>query len=187
LWFLEKDFATLPEWSATLLAPVYWAVMVLYFLRAGWLWSQGKPNPGKDIVVATTAVCWYVGIITFNSDYAFTVTNVIIHGVPYMVLVYWYWRSRDKGGRPQTASPWMALGWFLATVWLLAYAEEMLWDRFVWQERGWLFGSAVDSNSLLRGILIPLLTVPQVTHYILDGFIWKRRHTGFVTISAARS
>jgi hypothetical protein len=186
-WLLDKDFASLPEWSATVLAPVYWAVMVLYLARATWLWSQGKPNPGKDIVVATTAVCWYVGIIAFNSDYAFTVTNVIIHGVPYMVLVYWYWRSRDKSGRPQAASPWLAVGWFLATVWLLAYAEEMLWDRLVWQERGWLFGSAIDSNSWLRGLLIPLLIVPQVTHYILDGFIWKRRHTGFVTIATARS
>jgi hypothetical protein len=72
-------------------------------------------NPGKDVVVITTAVCWYIGIVTFNSDYAFTVTNVIIHGVPYMVLVYWY-RCKEQA-------------------------------------------------------------VPQITHYVLDGFIWKRKST----------
>ena len=38
--------------------------------------------------MVTTALCWGLGIVVFNSDYAFTVTNVIIHGVPYMALVY---------------------------------------------------------------------------------------------------
>jgi hypothetical protein len=28
-------------------------------------------------------------------------------------------------------------------------------------------------NAELKQIIIPLLAVPQLTHYILDGFIWK--------------
>ncbi|MFH4043607.1 hypothetical protein WAI98_20490, partial [Acinetobacter baumannii] len=55
---------------------------------------------GKDIVVATTAICWYLGIVAFNSDYAFTVTNVIIHGVPYFALIYVYAKARrETAGR----------------------------------------------------------------------------------------
>jgi hypothetical protein len=84
-------------------------------------------------------------------------------------------------------SPWIAVGWFLATVWLLAYAEEMLWDRFVWQERDWLFGGPIASDSWVQSVLVPLLVVPQVTHYVLDGFIWKRRHTAFVTMASIKS
>ena len=57
-------------------------------------WLLGQWNPGKDLVVATTAICWYVGIVALNSDYAFTVTNVIIHGMPYIVLVYWFRNRR---------------------------------------------------------------------------------------------
>ena len=88
-WFLNEDFAKAPEVTAQILEPFYWTALALYFGRSlvrGL--KQNEWNPGKDIVVGTTAVCWHIGIITFNSDFAFTVTNVIIHGVPYFVLVY---------------------------------------------------------------------------------------------------
>jgi hypothetical protein len=174
-WFLPEDFLPgLPGTLAAILAPVYWTVLALYFLNAARLWRSGRANPGKDIVVATTAICWYVGIITFNSDYAFTVTNVIIHGVPYMALVYWFWRTRKPNGRPARQPAWRMLVVFLGTIWLLAYIEELMWDRTVWQERDWLFGSLFSSERW-KSWLVPLLAVPQLTHYVLDGFIWKRR------------
>ena len=63
---------------------------------------------------------------------------------------------------------------FLATLWLLAYAEELLWDRGIWHERGWLFGGEWELGGLRR-LIVPLLALPQITHYLLDGFIWRRR------------
>lgn len=190
-WFLEGDFAPLPSLVATVVQPLYWIALAAYFARAlvrGWV--NGLWNPGKDLVVATTAVCWYLGIIACNSDYAFTVTNVIIHGVPYLVLVYWYSTSRGgavrryfRGGR---VSRWGRAGLFLLTVWLLAYTEEMLWDRGVWHERAWLFGSAWGWTEA-KVWLIPLLAVPQVTHYVLDGFIWRRRSNPDVARLASAS
>lgn len=179
-WFLPGDFAAGPPLLATLAtaaAPVYWAIMAAYALRAahGWL-IRGQGNPGKDIVVATTAVCWYVGIVAFDSDYAFTVTNVIIHGVPYFALIYWYGRRRrqanpaDPGLAVFRHGPWL----FLAVLWLIAYAEELLWHRIVWLDRAWLFGAAWDL-AWLHVVLVPLLAMPQATHYVLDGFIWRRR------------
>lgn len=170
-WFLEGDFAQLPEATATLLAPVYWLALAAYAVRSAYRgFALGKWNPGKDVVVVTTALCWHIGIITFNSDYAFTVTNVIIHGIPYMVLVYWY-RSVPRG---EGVRRWPKVAGFLGTLWILAYTEELLWDVGVWHERSWLFGFAWDLDSL-HWWLVPLLAVPQVTHYVLDGFIWKRQ------------
>lgn len=174
-WFLEGDFASLPSQFATWLTPFYWASMVLYGARSvcrGVM--HGVWNPGKDIVVLTTAVCWYIGIITFNSDYAFTVTNVITHGLPYMVLVYWYNYRVDnvKTAPAKTQVPRIAM--FLGVVWILAYAEELAWDCGYWRERSWLFGSEWNLGPL-ASILAPLLAVPQITHYVLDGFIWRRK------------
>ena len=63
---------------------------------------------------------------------------------------------------------------FLATLWLIAYVEELLWDRGVWHEREWLFGVAWDTGTL-KILLVPLLALPQLTHYVLDGFIWRRK------------
>ncbi len=177
-WFMPGDFVSLPGLLAQIAEPIYWALMAAYVVRSARGWLRGAPtNPGKDMIVVTTAVCWYVGIVLFDSDYAFTVTNVVIHGVPYMALVYWYGKSRldtGRGGRAMRVfryGPWL----FLAIVCGLGFLEELVWDRAVWQERGWFFGSAVDVGAWLTW-LVPLLTVPQLTHYVLDGFVWKRRH-----------
>jgi hypothetical protein len=174
-WFLAGDFAALPLWVEQAARPVYYLALGAYALRSAHAWLvRGAGNPGKDVVVVTTAVCWYAGIVAFNSDYAFTVTNVVIHGVPYMALVWWYARRRA----PQAATPYRWLvRWplvFLATLWLMAYVEELFWDRGVWHERGWLFGGAWDASAL-KTLLVPLLALPQVTHYVLDGFIWRRK------------
>jgi len=177
-WFIkygnDPDFIAIPEVAERIAAPLYCLALGVYALRAAWLWGAGRPNPGKDIVVLTTAVCWYVGIVAFNSDYAFTVTNVIIHGVPYFALVYWYRHTRRPGQGKSPAGHLRGVLGFLAVLWFCAYVEEMLWDRGVWQERGWLFGGAWDVAGL-KTLLVPLLALPQITHYILDGFIWRRR------------
>ena len=211
-WMISEDFAAgfarLPEFVEPVCAVAYWMILATYFaasLCRGFTLQEW--NPGKDIVVLTTAVCWYVGIITFNSDYAFTVTNVIIHGVPYFVLVYWYryswtqskreslndsieWDTEFDSDETTVADPdakhpsvrrrnrisptIRRFVIFMGSLWLLAYAEEFLWHRGVWDTRDWLFGTGLGLHDL-RSWLVPLLAVPQLTHYVLDGFIWKRR------------
>ena len=171
-WFLPGDFVRLSSDLAAVLQPLFWTSLTLYAVRAGWVWLlMGRPNFGKDIVVATTALCWYLGIVVYDSDYAFTVTNVIIHGVPYIALVWWV---RVRSEPTPAARPFNRLVVILGVIWALAFVEELLWDRGVWRERGWLFGSGWNTSEL-RMFLVPLLAVPQLTHYILDGFIWRRR------------
>jgi hypothetical protein len=175
-WFLPNDFATLPHIAASIVQPFYWLSLLIFAGHALYRWFVKRQiNPGKDIVVATTAICWYVGIVAYDSDYAFTVTNVIIHGVPYFALVYWYARMR----REETNSkPYRFLSrnliFFLMTLWLLAYVEEMFWHRGVWHDRAWLFGGTWDVQAF-KMWLVPFLALPQLTHYFLDGFIWRRR------------
>ncbi len=171
-WFLPGDFVGLPEIVSQILAPMFWISLALYVARSISCWSQGRGNPGKDIVVLTTAWCWYVGIVVFDSDYAFTVTNVIIHGVPYFALIWWY-RAREQGANsPAGRFRWLFL--MLSVVWILAFIEEMLWDRGFTQKRSLLFGEGWNLEEI-QFLLVPLLAVPQLTHYILDGFIWRRK------------
>jgi hypothetical protein len=171
-WFLRGDFQQIPTLAADILEPIYWSVLALYFTRSLYRFANGFWNPGKDLVVFTTALCWYVGIVAINSDYAFLVTNVVIHGIPYLVLVYWYGWMRVPATRPVSRVRTLAV--FAATIWFLAFAEELLWDRLVWKERSWLFGPAWRLDDW-KWLIVPLLALPQLTHYILDGFIWRRR------------
>ncbi len=173
-WFVQNDFIPLPAIVEKILFPIYLVALTTYAVKSMYQYViDGFLNIGKDIVVATTAVCWYVGIVYFNSDYAFTVTNVIIHGIPYFALIYVYAQyKRESSGRVYRtlSSNWMV---FLATLWALAYVEELFWHRGVWHEKQWLFGADWDWGKL-KMYLVPLLALPQLTHYVLDGFIWRR-------------
>jgi hypothetical protein len=175
-WFVQNDFFALPALVEQVLFPIYIAALALYFGKSIYLYfTTGFYNIGKDIVVATTAICWYVGIVFFNSDYVFTVTNVIIHGVPYFALIYVYARARREvaGKVYRTLSHnWLI---FLATLWALAYVEELLWHRGVWHEKSWMFGTDWDWTNL-KVYFVPLLAVPQLTHYVLDAFLWRRKN-----------
>jgi len=175
-WFLEHDLQPIPLFIEDILQPIYWLTMLAYAIKSIANWKKGRANPGKDIVLVTTAVCWHVGIITFNSDYAFTVTNVIIHGVPYIALIYWYMRSGSRQGDKPKQNRLRTVVVLLGTIWLLAYVEELLWHRTILDvpERTRLFGGSIDVGSLDL-LLVPLLALPQMTHYILDGFIWRRK------------
>ena len=189
-WFLAKDFAALPSVIERVAEPIYWTALAAYAVRSFYRWLiRREGNPGKDIVVVTTAVCWYVGIVAINSDYAFTVTNVIIHGVPYLALIYWYSRMRMTETKGRGVYRIFARGpaAFLMMLWAFAYVEEMIWDRGVWQERGWFFGAPWEVASV-KVVLVPLLALPQITHYVLDGFVWRRKtnpHISFPQSSAA--
>ena len=175
-WFVQNDFFSLPAFVETILFPIYVLALTAYFAKSIYLYfADGFLNSGKDIVVLTTVVCWYVGIDWLNSDYAFTVTNVIIHGVPYFALIYFYAKSRRETASKfyrSVSSNWLI---FMATLWALAYVEELFWNRGVWHEHALLFGKSWSIDDW-KMYLVPLLAVPQLTHYVLDGFIWKRKN-----------
>lgn len=176
-WFVDGDFVALPAWMPAVTGVLWAAALVAYAGRAlvrGV--REGAWSPGKDLVVLSTALCWYAGIVVFDGDLVFTVTNVLIHGVPYFALVWRdgarRYRERGVGARVFAWGAWALLG----AAWFIAYAEELLWDRAVWHERAWLFGEGWEMDAW-RAWWVPLLATPQLTHYALDGFIWKRRDT----------
>jgi hypothetical protein len=177
-WLIEGDFLRLgptPE-LIDALAPAYWSVLAAFCTRQAWLAARGRAQPGKALLVVSTFACWYAGIIAFNSDYAFTATNVLIHGVPYFALTYRYGRARAPLGSVLLRRVIvLGAGGVLALLAVVALVEELLWDRLVWHEAAWLFGDSEEAlSSMLLALIVPLLALPQATHYALDGFIWKR-------------
>ena len=183
-WFVEGDFADLRA-LAPLVTPVlalYLTVLVAYAARAVARAARGRLDVGKHLVVLTTAATWYVGIVATNSDFQFTAANVIVHGVPYMALLWAYTRERGEEapramvGRVARAG----VAVFFGACLVLAFTEELLWDRLVWHDRPLLFGGRGEPllGGWARALVVPLLAVPQATHYLLDALLWRRRDTG---------
>jgi hypothetical protein len=179
VWFVEGDFVALPGWAWTVVRPVYASILGAYFLKECWaIRTFGTVNVPRNVIVAGTAVSWYVGIVLATGDLVFTMTNVVAHGVPYLAITFIFARGEEgerRGFRPRQFVRWTVLA--LGLLVFLAFLEEGLWDGLVWREHLTLFpGFAllprVESDTLLA-VIVPLLAVPQLTHYVIDGVIWR--------------
>lgn len=186
-WFAPDDFVplhTLLPFSESSLVflfsitnVIYWIVILL------WLMEEIKTSAvfqwGKILWVFTTATNWYGGIVYFNSDLAFTLTNVIAHGLPYLALIIYYNNKKEAIKTATARSVWRITAIILPVVFVLAWLEEYWWDRLVYGDRPDFFGAVLPyTNDILQhplslAIAIGVLTLPQMTHYIIDGFIWK--------------
>ncbi|RKI43035.1 hypothetical protein D7Y27_15945 [Corallococcus sp. AB004] len=177
-WFVENDFISgLPRWMGTAALGAHAAVLTLWVGFQCLRIARGEGvQAGKVLLVVATWVAWFGGIVLARDDFAFTVMNVVLHGVPYFALLFRYARGRHaEGGFGELGVLLRAgLPGFLLFLAGLALLEEGLWDVLVWHDRPVLFG---DSGPVLEAdvlaLVVPLLALPQATHYVLDAFIWK--------------
>ncbi|HTF81374.1 MAG TPA: hypothetical protein VL947_06610 [Cytophagales bacterium] len=184
-WFVQNDFILAERHDlipyATLLYIGLWTTY-LYFEIKSCVASKFINIP-KNMVLVGTALSWYFGIVYYNSDLVFTLLNIVSHGIPYMALVWMHGnkRLRVSGSTFSSTQLWVfsvrGVLLFITILMLLAFVEETLWDTLIWHDHPEYFDfSFMWGTDLAEGIkmlLVPLLAVPQMTHYVLDGFIWK--------------
>ncbi len=187
-WFMPGDFVAVgTPVLADLALALYATILLAYVGKEGLAWRAGAAfNLPRNLVLGGTALSWWGGIVAMDSDLAFTAVNVIAHGVPYMALIWLFGRNRGRARQAPVllgVLPWRrlftlgCLPLFLGLPLLFAYAEEGLWDGLVWAEHPGLFPAftalpTTDSADLLVW-LVPLLALPQITHYLLDAYIWR--------------
>ncbi len=183
-WFAENDFLR-ASLSNDLISTISWVGNSLYWMIIGsWvgynLWK--KASFGKILWTVTTALNWWLGIVYFNSDVAFSLTNVIAHGIPYMTLVFYY--QERKGNLNNSPQPIkkvaVQIGLMLLGIFVLAFGEEYLWDLWLNRNKQAFFGAILSypmeaiQNPIYQSLALALLSIPQVSHYVIDGFIWKK-------------
>lgn len=182
-WFIEGEFVQVDWPLGRLLATLLYAGLIgAYTVREAVVWYRSRTlNLPRNLLLAGTLVSWYAGIVWFNGDLAFTLLNVVSHGIPYLALVWNGGPTAPHTPRPARRGAWAGkygLLVFLLAVAGFAYLEEGLWDGLVWREHGEAFGwfqqlpEVAESAGLVW--LVPLLALPQATHYVLDGFIWRK-------------
>jgi hypothetical protein len=177
-WFVQGDLVTgLPAWVGTAALLAGLPVGLVFAVQRVRLRLRGRGHPLVPWLVLVPAVNWHLGIVIFDDDRIFTITNVFLHGVPYLALV-WAAGGRQRvetalGRRARGLA--IVLAAYYGLLVALAAGEEALWDRLVWHDHPELFGHAVplDVHPLAMAIVVALLTVPQATHYVLDRFIWR--------------
>jgi len=180
VWFTDKDFLFIDlPFLALLFKGILFALfsgMIISFLVQ---WKKGFFNWPKNLILLATALNWSIGIVVLNGGLSFTLLNVVAHGIPYMALI---WIHGHKSHTKSSILSWIfsAKGWIIiiACCILFACIEEGFWDRFIWQDHGSFFGFFSFLRPVAAGwvqsLLIPLLALPQITHYVIDGFIWRK-------------
>lgn len=177
-WFIKDDLQAIDmPLLRQVLFCVYVSILLVYIIKEIYYIAKTKIiNVPKNLVMLSTYASWYLGIIYFNGDLAFTLLNVVAHGVPYMALVGYEYTANVK----RNSKRWKQLFYFVGLIVVLAFIEEGLWDGFVWREHhqlfAWFYALPNVQSSLAMIFLVPLLSLPQSTHYVLDGFIWRKGH-----------
>lgn len=182
-WFIKGDFFFLDMNIVEFLWISFAILSIVYILFE--LINYKKSKLLANLHILLTFLIWAGGISYLNNDFAFSITNIIHHGFPYLALI---WISSLYQTNYQTLFPRIKFNSqgslfkrvliFIMVIFLLAIIEEILWDKFLWHEReGFLFFSDyVDIANPLLAFLVGFLATPQVTHYLLDGVIWKREN-----------
>lgn len=186
-WFIEGDLLTgLPTGVGSALIWLQVPVLLAFLFTRVQRAREGRSWLMVTALVLVPALNWNLGIVWFDDDRVFTITNVFLHGVPYLALV-WITGGRAQvergldaaagagrsGPRRGAALIGVVLAYYGLLV-LLAFSEEALWDRLVWHDHAGLFGAGIfEPGSVALAAIVALLTVPQATHYLLDRWIWK--------------
>ncbi|WJS96000.1 hypothetical protein NYQ10_05975 [Flavobacterium johnsoniae] len=176
-WFVENEFFRFENQRILeILFWIYIGILILYIVYTAVKSIQNQFfNIPKNSIILGTALSWYFGIVYFNDDLIFTLLNVVSHGIPYMALVYFKeidGKSSSELGSLSFLKQYKGILIYIGILLLIAFSEEFLWEFFVWNEN--ISVSSFDFSSW-QILLVPLLSVPQFTHYLLDGFIWKTK------------
>jgi hypothetical protein len=176
-WFVDNEFLQLESPSLIVFFSwIYYGVMAFYFFRTIFIaFSKQYFNIPKNLIILGTILSWYFGIVYFNNDLIFTSLNVITHGIPYIALVYLNEisnKDEEDMGVLRIFKNTSGMFFYLFVLIIIAFSEEFLWEGLVWKEQISIQIFNLDSWHFT---IVPLLSVPQFTHYLLDGFIWKKR------------
>jgi hypothetical protein len=192
-WFSNFEVVRIPViWPEQICRVVYFVSLSAFLVKEVLNWRRtGALNAGKCLLLIATASAWATGIIVFNGDLTFTLVNIISHGVPYMALI-WIYQYRKRSNAANAENRFLRffqlkyIPLYVLALVGIAYIEEGIWDYFVWQEHANIYGSLhVTLPATAFMILVPLLTMPQITHYVLDAYIWRVNKKGNQDVRAA--
>ncbi|MGC4128005.1 MAG: hypothetical protein QM564_00275 [Bergeyella sp.] len=177
-WFVENEFGwmqNIPDY-VPFITVLYFGIIAVWIVKTIAQFVRTKTfNISKNTLITGTLLSWYFGIVYFNNDLIFTLLNVISHGIPYIALIYIREiKQKDRNVLKNLSVFKTGFGilLFIGIIIGLAFFEEFFWEILVWQEHFSI--RSVDISSEWLSVLVPLLVVPQLTHYLLDGFIWRK-------------
>ncbi len=194
-WFNagEQFIAKLPPHIVSDLMVAYYGIAIVYVLRQIQIFVQRQHvNVGKNLVMVASWISWAVGISMADAPIVSAAFINLLHGIPFLVIVWVYCRRKWHGSLVKSAeqvvdSPslpkagrWIRiltkrqnLAAFFLLIFGFAILEEGLWDGLVWRH---YIPESMQPEQLspwLLSLVVATLSLPQIVHYFLDAYIWR--------------
>ena len=184
------------SWIITACYGTYYLVQLVIDIQKG-----GKINPIKYIFIGSSYFLWYFCAWHASSVLVWGIAHRIMHGLQYIIIVYWYLRRKAESDKPATI-PVEGIGFKMVRymvrskrVWIfigisLIYAALF---QIVLMEPLEVFGfgvfriSEIDrtveslkgigmTDAMWQGLYAEILVAGfGMTHFYFDSFIWKVR------------
>lgn len=181
-WQISLDAPTIHlvqniSWFATALFGIVYSLHLLRGVRSG-----TKINPVKFVFIGASYFLWYYTSWHTDSILVFGIAHRLMHGLQYIVMVYWYMRrktlsnSRDQCLAEKLVTPgW--LGRFLVACLLYAVAVQFLSGQPMERLGFGLVNASwhVDYGDDYHAYAESVFSIMARTHYYFDSFIWKVR------------
>ena len=168
-WFKKGDFFYFQ--NASFGKGVACVFLVLFSIWMFVLFFDGIKNKkirlGAPLMSCGTALTWWTGMGIYPTDFVFSFTNVIAHGIPYMALIWIFGQRQFHSCKDlkiikinaKNLFSFKYVWVFLSVLFGFAYLEEGLWDRFFWHEHENLFPFF---QIFPTELLLPILSVPHI-------------------------
>lgn len=168
-WYQAGDMFATPQAIAEVAIKFYFPVVAIFLAANAWHAYKTKTfNLSKMLVFINTFFGWYMSKVHVQNPYLSLWLMIFHHGLPYYFIVF-------KTERVTQNLSWMkAIGKFKYPV---MYAGSVaIFYLFMTGHSNNTFVWALKKDPFFKALIYGISVMPQMTHFILDGFIWKKKY-----------
>lgn len=156
---------------------LYAATLLVWMLHEIQLWRAGSKEPGRLLGLVTAMILYGYGPLFGRSFGEVILPLIASHGIAYMAVMG---QTTDRLGHTR----WKGFGTLMlvmvGTAFVFGFVESGMQGYFNGSERGYLerphdWGLAVATGLWLG---------PLYSHYLFDGFLWRKAHRDSAVVFA---
>jgi hypothetical protein len=168
-WYQKGDLLAIPDNIAEMAMTLYWPVVGVFLITNIYHSLKTKTvNLSKYLVFINTFFGWYMAKVHVQNTYLAVWLMIFHHGIPYYFIVF-------KTERVSNKIQWVNnLGKFKYPALYLSFAA--IFFAFLMSHSGNSYVIQLAQNQTLKALVYAIAVTPQMTHFILDGFIWKKKY-----------
>lgn len=167
-WYAKGDLFMIPEWLGNgifmLLLP---AVTIFLGVNIYHTYKTKTFNTAKLLVFINTMVSWYIAKIAGIHPTVAMFIIFMAHGIPYLFIAFKAERVSDKVPFLKKMGAWKYLAMYLFCVGIWLVAAQLHHNK--------VFRPFKTPGNFTGYFIIALAWTPAMSHFVIDGFIWKRK------------